>query len=1618
MQCLNTSNKEVAALLKEYTEILGSEDAAYYVLSENNGYGLDRAPNGAPSKLFSDLLTHFNGDRRRAIAEKAKSLSKEFKIHNLNNINEATNRLIIKVESLYEVPKFGKILKEFVNKYGLPSVNYFGFNENFDKRGHEGFWIQTGDSSTLSLSFNRSATDEEKAAVTLHELVHSKTFLLSIQYRALKGDEVAKNLVENNPELFKDKLSDSVIKAFDNLVKLRKKVIDYAKSIGPESVKRFLIDDNLNKRMMYFMDETGEFEIDEFISEVYSNPALINFISTIPSDTNGNIFSRLTNCIKNILGINISSSILSDIYQNTETIFSSYSEPNFYDVISYNKVNKNSFSKKKDSSIPNRILKVYNQIMTGLERRIADVEFSKYKGNRENELRRLQFELNRAENDKATLEFIDYMADDIIHQLQELQSMRTAYNNYKINGTPHGITQDHLDIIRKGFIGFYSNLITNIQDMLDDPTTFEHFKDKFVVEGAKNSMRVTLGQFNEAVRLFNGIVDSIAKDELIKEAAKSGQWTVDEMNRIIDEGDFDINWWDRYIGQSQYVNNPMIQLLLNKMITQKNKVYDETLTKGKEILDALSKVAKSKLKYLWEKDEKGRKTGYLASSLNRGKHRQDFIKFKQELAEELGYPNEDLEGLEDKLTDEQYKIWSQRINEWDAKHTERRFLPEYYEITNTLSLEAKRRRDDFNNEIQILLLPTVDEDGNFHRELLSDEDYVKLENLENQRRNLANNFYPDGTEKLGLDKQVAEEFQEYNKRLRDRLNYKPNVQKFAEAYRHAKRTLSKELFKKWLDRNTVVRITDAFYEELQKLGTGAPKSDLQVELEEARRQLLKLYMNSEGNIDTEAMPIQVKQMIVDYDDMIKQEALSNRIPGVKSKIWQIATWEVNPEYESQLAEAQRRGGEALEFWLNNNTVQTENGIEPASFWKRLVPKPEFRKYYMERIPNRSWSEIDKESPLYNPNFDESYGEARIPKKSLYENKDWSKIENDPQLKNLYDSLFQTMSESVGKINFLRYANPYRLPQIEGNAWTQIAGSDNVLKGLGYSFMSSISVKPEDEIYTNMTKALRSDGSAVKLIPTRYIKMLDNPNLITEDIVGSVIHFYKMASNYQRMSEIAPEMETILDFASRMEIKKKGSGELLDTKSSRFYNKLNSLVNDLVYGEESNPMNFRVFGKEISFDKIARALANYTRKVGIAHNLNVILTGLFTNKVQNRLTAIEGIYFNNAELWAAASILKKSYYNAMSNLGNANNKNKTLCFLEYVGVVRNVDETFRDLQRNRISRALNQHFWYFGHEMTDYVTKGKTVIAVALHSKYDPTEGKFMTRNEFMRKYNNKKQGEASWKALTTTLYDAFEVKNNKLVVKDEYKDVLDEYTLNRFRNTCKQIGTKIDTQLTDLDRSWVQQNAFGRLIFIYRNWLLTWFQNKVFTKPQFNIVSGMFQDSQFHAAYKAIQTYLSPTKLQQLKELYKENFDEVSEYNKAALRRTTVEFITAYILSFIISAIFSAIASDDKDDFYKNEIALIAARAGVELRSNVLPLEGFSLIQNPSAAWGTLQYFWDMINIAWNDPTEKVRSGPYKGMKRYQRSLIKATPLRSIYEAQDPRAKLQYYENFILFNGQ
>ena len=75
--CPNLSNKKVKQEFDELTSLFG-EDAAYFLWDKNNGYSLDKAPNGADSILFKSLLNNYNGDRQAALKAKAKVYTSSF----------------------------------------------------------------------------------------------------------------------------------------------------------------------------------------------------------------------------------------------------------------------------------------------------------------------------------------------------------------------------------------------------------------------------------------------------------------------------------------------------------------------------------------------------------------------------------------------------------------------------------------------------------------------------------------------------------------------------------------------------------------------------------------------------------------------------------------------------------------------------------------------------------------------------------------------------------------------------------------------------------------------------------------------------------------------------------------------------------------------------------------------------------------------------------------------------------------------------------------------------------------------------------------------------------------------------------------------------------------------------------------------------------------------------------------------------------------------------------------------------------------------------------------------------------------------------------------------------
>ena len=72
--CPNFKNPAVRQEFNEISDVVG-EVIAYDIWNKNGGYGIDKAPNGEPSVLFSDILSSKENNRVDAIKEKVKQLS-------------------------------------------------------------------------------------------------------------------------------------------------------------------------------------------------------------------------------------------------------------------------------------------------------------------------------------------------------------------------------------------------------------------------------------------------------------------------------------------------------------------------------------------------------------------------------------------------------------------------------------------------------------------------------------------------------------------------------------------------------------------------------------------------------------------------------------------------------------------------------------------------------------------------------------------------------------------------------------------------------------------------------------------------------------------------------------------------------------------------------------------------------------------------------------------------------------------------------------------------------------------------------------------------------------------------------------------------------------------------------------------------------------------------------------------------------------------------------------------------------------------------------------------------------------------------------------------------------
>lgn len=1363
----------------------------------------------------------------------------------------------------------------------------------------------------------------------------------------------------------------------------------------------------------------------EFLNEFMSNT---NFRRRLKIQSTG-IFELLKNALLNIInklfGTDFNTKVTLDdkLIDLQNEILDLLDRVNDEDIDTYN-ANDGTYNQYNKVSLEyqSEVDKLYSNIQKGLKERLNSIKRYTNKNPKVwNKLTTVIQQLQNSEAEQGIIQFMNHVSDSLGDSIKFLRKPISEINSKQINQ------------LSRDFIGFYKPLVDNIIYLMD---TTDIFKDMDNYDELYNNFITIENQISMINNRFTNVKKRKAISDLQEYLSQNDmpQEFIDNVVNWINNPDRDTTIIQLWVGMSSNSDNAVITSIAKILNDSMNQTDRETMEVGVSLVKTLNK-AKSKYgsdvqKLLYERLDDGTLSGNRVMPINYGQHNKDKKEFIQKLADKLGV-KKDENGMWLVPEDEDIQNeWYNRINEFHNTHSNRRFKSEYYTLKNKmLSFKTKQAVDEIDTFIDNITQP-ITIDGVQYDNLLSESEYRILQDLRKQKSLLSNIYNLDGSAKTGDALQIAKELKAFNEEIQKHVKYTSDWELFRKQESKVIKRYGKdsEEYKLWYQRNTQQVYSQEFYDRINKL-VKIGFSDEEAELRDKRRQILQLFKDPiSKQVRADSLSDLEKQSILQLDQDIAdihlaslekiEEPMIEQIENneFEDKFYKFAEVVPTEEYYRD-AQAARDAG-IFQQWFDQNHYEDYRGqLKPASYYTILKPKDEYLNEYTETIPINKFSTLDVNSEWYNKDFDPA-GPSIQPNKKLYDNsKAYNEMASKPEVKELYDQVIDTMVKANSFILFLVNHDDTRMPQIPAR-YIQVIGRKGVLGAIKYSFDEVVSTQADDldfvEEYSTMP-----NGDPIKVIPTRYIKMLDDPNTISTDAVASVVQYYDMAANYKNMSNKQDDIEMLLNLLKQIQISNRKG--IKTAGSTNVYQQAQLLVDRILYGRKMTPIHAEIFGKDINVSKLLNLIRSFITKVNLSGNIWSIATSFFTDATYTTMESKLGRFFNKRNLRFAMQEFQRQLPKMLQDIGNPEPKGKLAYLMMLNQVVKENRELFDRLDQSQVLRSINQNFWYMGYTQSDYIVKSHTLLSVYDNYRFVDGVG-FMSENEYINKYYpaNRKKGKIMFSQLNVNLYDAYkELSNGDTVIQEKYKKYLTTKLLNDVRNRIDILSRRIDGTLREVDKSAIHANAITAYIVMHKNFMIQGLHDR-FKRRHFNLDLGVVEDGYYWVTGKFLKNIIGNRHFALTQLLA--DYDNLEEYEQYAVKKVLYDMLLI-VGSTIVALTLASIVDgdDDYDNWLFQSMTYLALRSAFEFRTMYNPFEFISMIKSPTAAFTTLENASNIIGLfnpfayfGGKGPFDIIDRGVYKGMPRILRNIIKVTPFRSIIEAQDPKSKRNYLQNQLM----
>lgn len=1240
---------------------------------------------------------------------------------------------------------------------------------------------------------------------------------------------------------------------------------------------------------------------------------------------------------------------------------------------------------------------------------------------------------------------IDWQINNITQGLtSHLQNITEFLNNLRHELKPN--MQFLLDSVKNGaiiddkklndldqnFFGFYCKMVDDILYELQNNESYRK------VVGKDKKGNYILDKIVQKTKDYKQLLDDgnkIVQKKIVENARKNlqqvglevGDPTIYDYIRRNPGIDKDISIFTLYLGAGDKIKDTTIKSIFY-LINQANRTAKannyQVQLRLKQLLDAAGKYNQMQL---FEVDDDGNPTGYLVRSRNYGKFIKNYQKEIDRIKMSLGIELSDLTLPENK---EIRVKFNQLKNEWLAKHCERKFTKEYYDLFNELSEEAASARESVQIKIRSLMNKVKNEYGIPELERLTDEEWSAYQGYMLEKKQLASIYDINGVKKQGSSLAIAEELTKLNKSLSEGLKMQKNSVAFEKEKQRVMSSaeLTKEQKQRWLDRNSKKQYKQEFYDKLAQIER-AQYGKKYEEYSDRRRSILSQFRDdSTGNIDVDKMPASSKAAIAAIDRQMRNIRKNSKAkPANGVKFEEVAKVVPTDQWYRDLKAARARyieDPEGFELWIAANAYYIKKGdkkiLVPKSWYTKIVPVDDSM---IEIVPNNNWLEISPDSEYYNKayfdhqqKFEDSSEEYWIPKKQVKDDKGkvietydteskLEEVQNNEALNNLRVAILEVLRESNSKLTNLNKTYPYRIPQVSGSVFRYIkagwkrSGIVGAFKGIPQWWKDKLSVRNDDVGFNeSLTKP---NGEPLNMIPQYYLKQLDDPATITADLVGAVIKYHKSCESWKQNTLIQPKIEILKKYLKgRKFSNRQGQQKTTDTNMYKFaqefinmnlYDIKNKNVS-ITYGDNPagkllgmipyqgaflgfTPWHYDISGKrEINVTKLFSVLRALGTARNLALNIPCALTGFTTALHAHIINSLVSRYYNPVD---AAYAFKDMTVDTLMQLYRGtglpgSRKSKLTSLMEYfeVGATMELNPT----NRNGMVNMLSKH-WGFGlYSLSDHIIKGQILSAVMHNFKLviDKDGNKrIMSREQYKTEFSKDTYMPGDimdWNfGDFTSLYDLVEVRQGKIVAKDPENQQLVDSVKETVGNTARNLAQSADGQMTDMQRSILLSNFAGQFAMMHRQYLPVILQERYTMSRQYDYQQQRWREGVFRTPFRLFHEAQLQNK--SILQTYKEmsKSDPLVRENMA---RIVYEIASYNLIGFVIRPFFQRLADEDRRNWLKQLLAYVIERTSFEVYAPYNLADMAKVVKDPSAILSYVQNMFELVqqpfSAMWN----------------------------------------------------